>query len=70
MRSKPDLAAVDGVPSTSFYRSEDEINAWIYQSRHGYSVREVLDESHQVFQPLLAAIEALPEEELADVEKQ
>jgi len=40
----------------------DEINAWIYESNHGRSVREVLEESHRVFQQLLAVIESLPDE--------
>ena len=43
-------------------QTEDEINAWIYESNHGRSVRAVLDESHQVFQQLLAVIEGLPDE--------
>jgi uncharacterized protein DUF1706 len=47
-------------------QTDDEINAWIYESRQRHSVRKVLDESHQVFQQLLAAIEGLPEEVLAD----
>jgi hypothetical protein len=41
-------------------QSEDEINAWIYESNHGRSVREVLDEAHRQHQQLLAGIEALP----------
>lgn len=50
-------------------QTDDEINAWIYESNHGRSVREVLDESHHVFQQLLAAIEALPDEVLADAQQ-
>ena len=56
-------------PWPTHLQTDDEINAWIFQSRQGYSVREVLDESHQVFQQLLAAIEGLPEEVLADVQR-
>ena len=56
-------------PWPAHLQSDDEINAWIYQSRQGDSVREVLDESHQVFQQLLAAIEGIPEEVLADVHR-
>jgi hypothetical protein len=41
--------------------TDDEINAWIYESRQGASVDAVLAESHEVFQQLLAAIEGLPE---------
>jgi hypothetical protein len=40
-------------------QTEDEINAWIYETNRHRSVREVLSETHQVFQQLLAAIEAL-----------
>jgi hypothetical protein len=50
-------------------QSDDEINAWIYQSSQGRSVREVLDESDQVFQQLLAAIEGLPDQVLADAHR-
>ena len=39
----------------------DDINAWIYETNRNHSVREVLDESHQVFQQLLAVIEGLPD---------
>ena len=56
-------------PWPAHLQTDDEINAWIYQSRQGHSVREVLDESHQVFQQLVAAIEGLPEEVLADVHR-
>jgi len=49
-------------------QTEDEINAWIYESNHGRSVRAVLDESYQVFQQLLAAIEGLPDEVLIEQE--
>jgi hypothetical protein len=41
--------------------TEDEINAWIYESNRGRSVREVLDEAYQVHQQLLAVIEDLPD---------
>jgi hypothetical protein len=43
-------------------QTEDEINAWIYESNRHRSVREVLSESHQVFQQLLAVIEGLPDQ--------
>ena len=44
----------------------DAINAWIYESNHSRSVREVLDESQEVFQQMLAAIESLPDAVLND----
>lgn len=43
-------------------QTDDEINAWIYESNHRRSVREVLGESREVFQQLLAAIEGLPDD--------
>ncbi len=47
-------------------QTDDEINAWIYEANHGRSVQEILDESHRVFQQLLAAIEGFPAEILVD----
>jgi len=49
-------------PWPAHLESEDDINAWIYESNRGRSVREVLDESHHVFQQLLAVIEGLPDD--------
>jgi hypothetical protein len=43
-------------------QTDDEINAWIYQANRGRSLREVLDESRQVFQQLLMVVEGLPED--------
>jgi hypothetical protein len=50
-------------------QTDDEINAWIYESNHDRSLREVLDESHQVFQQLMTAFEDLPEDALVDVRR-
>src|SRR6266511_5978688 len=47
-------------------QTDDEINAWIYESNRGRSVREVLGDSDHVFQQLVAAIEGLPDEVLSD----
>ena len=49
-------------PWPAHLQTEDEINAWIYETNHGRSVQEVLDESRQVFQQLLSVIESFPEE--------
>ena len=49
-------------PWPAHLQTDDEINAWIYETHHGRSVDEVLDESHQVFQQLLAVVEGLPED--------
>ena len=54
-------------PWPAHLQSEDEINAWIYESNHGRSAREVLDETQQVFQELLATIENLPEDARIEV---
>ena len=43
-------------------QTEDEINAWIYESNRGRSLREVLVEMHQVHQQLLTVIESLPDD--------
>lgn len=43
-------------------QTEDEINAWIYETNRGRSVQEVLGETDQVFQQLIAAIHALPDD--------
>jgi hypothetical protein len=49
-------------PWPAHLQTEDEINAWIYESNRGRSTREVLDETHQVFQQLLAVIDSLPDD--------
>lgn len=49
-------------PWPAHLQTDDEINAWIYEANRGRSVREVLPESHQVFQQLLAVIEGLPDD--------
>ena len=43
-------------------QTEDEINAWIYESNRGRSVREVLDEMEEVFRQFLSVLEELPED--------
>ena len=53
-------------PWPAHLQTDDEINAWIYESNHDRSVLEVLEESQQIFQQLLAAVEGLPEEVLMD----
>ena len=49
-------------PWPAHLQAEDDINAWIYESNRGRSVREVLAESQKVFQQLLAVVEGLPED--------
>jgi len=58
-------------PWPAHLESEDEINAWIYESNRDRPVREVLDETQQIFQQLLAVIEGLPEDvQIEQVHKQ
>lgn len=49
-------------PWPAHLQDEDHINAWIYEANRGRSVSDVLDESHLIFQRLLASIESLPED--------
>ena len=49
-------------------QTEDEINAWIYAANRERPLREVLDETHQVVQQLLAVIESLPHDVRIDEE--
>jgi hypothetical protein len=49
-------------PWPAHLQTDDEINAWIYESWRRRSLREVLDESHQVFQQLLDVVAGLPED--------
>ena len=46
-------------PWPAHLQTDDEINAWIYESNLGRSVRDVLDETQQVHQQLLEVIEGL-----------
>ena len=47
-------------------KTEDDVNAWIYESNRDRSVSEVLEESQQVFQQLLAVMESLPDDARVD----
>ncbi len=43
-------------------QTDDEINAWIYETYRGRTLSEVLDQSHQIFQEYLSVIEGLPDD--------
>jgi hypothetical protein len=43
-------------------QTDDEINAWIYETNRERSVRQILDESHQVFQQLFTVVNELPDD--------
>jgi hypothetical protein len=49
-------------PWPAHLQAENDINTWLYDSNRDRSLPEVLDESQQQFQQLLALIEALPED--------
>jgi len=49
-------------PWPAHLQTDDEVNAWIYESNHGRSVQEVLDVYHQVFQQFLTVIKGLPDD--------
>jgi hypothetical protein len=60
-------AAVRGEPTPpppwpAHLQSDDEINDWIYEANRDRSVRQVLDDSDQVFRQLATALEALPDD--------
>lgn len=49
-------------PWPAHLKTDDEINAWIYETNRGRSLREVLDESREIFQQFLAVVEGLPDD--------
>ncbi len=63
----PMQAALRGEPKPSppwpaHLQTDDEINAWIYESGRERPLSEILAETHQQIQQLLAIIEALPDD--------
>ena len=48
-------------------REDDDINAWIYEANRDRPLADVLSESREVFQQLLATLAAFPEEELQNL---
>ena len=49
-------------PWPAHLQTDDEINAWIYETNRGRSVQEVLGDSDRVFQQLVSAIKGLPDD--------
>jgi hypothetical protein len=49
-------------PWPSNLQSDDEINAWIYQTSRRRSLPDVMDEMYQNYAQLLAAVENLPDD--------
>ncbi len=54
------------LPWPAHLQTDDEVNAWLYEANRGRSVRDVLDDSRQVFHQLMAAVDAFSEAELAE----
>ena len=54
-------------PWPGHLQTDDEINAWIYATNRERSVRQILDESHQMFQQLFTVVKALPEDVQIDI---
>ena len=60
-------AAADGAPEPpppwpAELQTDNEVNAWIYETNRGSSVSEVLDDARQIFHQFFAVIENLPED--------
>ena len=49
-------------PWPAHLQTDDEINAWIYESNRGRSLGEVRDESRRVFQQLIKIVQEFPED--------
>jgi hypothetical protein len=47
----------------------DEINAWIYKANRDRPLADVLNDSREVFQQLVAAVDALSDEQLNDPQR-
>lgn len=49
-------------PWPAHLRADDDINAWIYENNHGRLANDVVHETQEAFQQLLAVIEGLPDD--------
>jgi hypothetical protein len=57
------------LPWPAHLQSDDEINAWLYETNRTRPLRDVLSDSRQVFQQLAAAVDLFPEAELVDPQR-
>ncbi len=60
LRGEPDIPP----PWPMYLKTPDEINAWIYHRGHSLTAAEALEEYQYLFQQLVDAIAAFPEEDL------
>ena len=49
-------------PWPAHLQTDDDINAWIYETNRGRLVRDIVHESQEVFLLLLAVVEGLPDD--------
>lgn len=56
-------------PWPAHLRGDDEINDWLYHTNRDRSVSDVLSESRQAFDQLVAVLDAFPDEELLDPQR-
>jgi hypothetical protein len=68
LRSIANLHAIQGnepeppPPWPVHLQTDDEINVWIYETNRHRSARQILDESHQMFQRLFTVVKELPDD--------
>lgn len=48
-------------------QTDDEINAWIYETNHERPLRQILDESHEMFPQLFTVVHELPDDVRIDI---
>lgn len=49
-------------PWPAEFTSEDDINAWIYETNHQKTPQQVLEDAHNAHEQLLAIMQSLPED--------
>ena len=67
LRAAQDGEPVAAPPWSPDLQTDDEINAWIFESNHARSLRDVLEESDRVFRELVTAIEGLSDEAFENI---
>src|SRR5579859_4325663 len=65
LQHEPDFAP----PWPPELQEDDEINAWIYEANRDRPLAEVLSDERDVFQQLVATLEAFSEEELKQLRR-
>lgn len=68
-RTAPQRGKLEPPPPWPAELQTDEINDWIYRASRDKPVRDVLDDSDAVFRQMVAAIEGVPAQTLADASR-